>query len=258
MSVTLVLALLLAGCAGAPAGPHLGGAPSFQQAAAVLEARRLAVRSFSMRGEILMESSEGDISGEHLIQAVYPDRLRVDVVGPFGRPVLRLIVDGPRFSVLVYGENRAYLGNATRQNLARFVGVGLLPSEAYAIISGNLPLVESEGGSVGLADSPGDAFLQIAGRNGRVLQGLYFSLADYAVLRGWVADQVWQRGPGLDCRFGRFIAALGTRYPRLVEVTDASGRRLTLDNDEVVLNPPIDGKLFEEPVPAGLEVTRLP
>lgn len=258
MTLALALTWLLAGCATMPAGPQLGQLPSLSATATGLEARRLAVRSLSMRGDMMVEAPTGDLSGDTLIHAAYPDRLRADVTDPLGRPALRLVVDGPRFTMLVYGEGKAYVGSASRRNLARFVGVGLLPTEIYAILSGGLPLLGGLRGEVSLAEDRGWARLQLTAEGGRVVEGMVFSLADYAVREAWVGQGVWPQGQGLECRFGRLQPRLGSRYPLLIEVADPSGRRLTLDNDELVLNPALDGRLFEASVPAGLEVVRLP
>ena len=76
------------------------------QARAGLEARRLAISSFQLQGEISVKTSQGELNGDHLILGKFPDRLRAQVLGPFGRPLLTLVSDGYKLVVLDYDRNQ--------------------------------------------------------------------------------------------------------------------------------------------------------
>lgn len=239
-----------------PGGPLAGLAPGAAQVVERLEARRQAVRSFSMQGEIMGQNRAGELNGEQRIMGRYPDRLRAEVMGPFGRPALLLLCDGTRMAVLAYGENKAYVGPASRTNLGRFLGLALSPAEAYALLTGSVPLAGQarENGRVLLSSEPGKALLRFNQRAGAD-EGLIFNLGDHAVSEAWLSQGAG--GPGLTCRFDAFLSLPEGRYPRRVELGDGEGRTLSINSDRLTLNQVADDKAFEISLPPGLEVQSL-
>ncbi|MBU1276840.1 MAG: hypothetical protein KJ720_15800 [Proteobacteria bacterium] len=220
-------------------------------------ARQQAVRSLILGGEVELKAPQGAVNGDHLIMGLAPDRLRAEVLGPFGQPLLRVVTDGRRMAVLSYRENRAYLGPATRANLARFLGLALSPGEIFALLAGCPPLLPAPAGAeVVPSDSgAGQALLRLVEPGGQVVQGVVFDLGDYAVERAWLESR--GGGPSLEMSFGRFQAALGSRYPGRLKASDGQGRSLLLISQEVKLNQKVDPALFEVSIPPGLEVVEL-
>ncbi len=231
-----------------------GEAPQASQVLERLEARRQAVQSFSMQGEINGASRQGELSGEHFIRGRYPDRLRAEVMGPFNKPVLLLVCDGVRLTVLAYNENKAYVGPASRRNLGRFLGLGLTPAEAYALLSGNLPLLRSPQARVFLSSEPGKAVLQLDERSG-AQEGVIFSLGDYAVHEAWLAES--GSGFGLSARFDSWQESPAGRFPKRIQLGDREGRSLNLLNDGLKINLPLDDAIFEASLPPQVEVQTL-
>lgn len=259
MLMAAALAYIMVACATLPGGPTVGVAPSPEQVVERLEARRQAVRSFVMQGELVAQSRRGELAGEHRITGRFPDRLRAEVMGPFDKPALLLVSDGARLTVLAYGENKAYVGPASRGNLGRFLGLALSPAEAYALLTGNVPLAGQdqdvrERGQVALSSEAGKALLRFHQRAGAE-EGLIFSLGDHAVSEAWLGQAAGV--PGLACRFDNFVNLPEGRYPRRVEVTDTDGRSLTINSDRLRLNQVADDKAFEISLPPGLEVQSL-
>lgn len=255
MLIAVVLSWLLGACATIPGGPTAGLAPSPGQVVERLEARRLSVRTLAMQGEILGQSRQGELSGEQRILGRYPDRLRAEVMGPFDRPVLLLVSDGARLTVLAYGENKAYVGPASRKNVSRFLGLSLTPAEIYALLSGNVPLVPRGQQQVMLSSEQGKALLKVNDKAG-LDEGLIFSLGDYTIYEAWLREPT--SGLGLTCRFNSFASQTDGRFPRHIELTDSDQRTLTITNDRLQINQPVDDKSFEVQLPPGLEVQELP
>ncbi|MFH1033391.1 MAG: DUF4292 domain-containing protein [Pseudomonadota bacterium] len=256
------LVLLLAACAwlmGActtlPGGPVAGQPPSGSQVLERLEARRQAARTFSMQGEIQGQNRAGELNGEQRIMGRYPDRLRAEVMGPFGRPALLLVCDGVRMAVLAYGENKAYRGPASRANVARFLGLALTPAEIYSLLTGSVPLLSGGQGTVQASSQPGRAVLQLKDGAG-LEQGVIFSLDDYTVFEAWVSDR--GRGGSLHAQFEALTSQAQGRFPKRIRLDDQEGRSLTLDSDQLQINSPLDDQLFEPSLPPGMEVQELP
>jgi hypothetical protein len=210
-----------------------------------------------MSGALDLTAPQGELHGDHLILGASPDRLRAEVVGPFGQPLLRVVTDGIHLTVLAFRENRAYQGPASRANLARFLGLALSPAEVYAVLAGGPPLLPADAkAEVFPATLDSQALLRLLDSSGRVAQQVVFNRSDFAVQRAWL--QEGQGRWGLELDYGRMLPALGSRYPRYVKVNDQEGRLLVLDNQELKLNSRLDPALFQGEVPRGMEVVRLP
>jgi len=259
MMIWGALSCLLAACATLPQGPWVGPLPTSGQIMERLEARRLAVRSFVMQGTIQVKTPEDELYGDHVIKGVFPDHLRADVLGPFGRPVLTFLSSGNRLIVLDYRENQAFVGPASRQNVARFLGLALSPAEIYTILSGSVPLLPHDKAQVAPAPEPGQAQLKLLGADGSISQAVVFSLHDFAVRRAWLEEWSGQdrTGPNLECLFDSFVPLGLGDYPRNIELKDDQQRRVALASDQLTLNQPVDGSLFEMAIPPGIQVREL-
>lgn len=248
--------LALASCVHMSGPPALGSLPTATEVRTRMEARRLAVKSFIMSGAIELVAPQGELHGDHVILGAFPNRLRAEVMGPFGQPLLRVICDGVTLTVLSFRENKAYQGPASRTNLARFLGLALSPTEMYAVLAGSPPLLPADSrDEVAVTSLSGQAMLKLVDLSGRVAQELIFSLKDFAVERAWLLEGEGRWG--LELEYGRLQPALASRYPLYLKVKDQESRLLVLDNEELKLNQAVDQALFRGWVPAGMEVVRL-
>ena len=252
------LGFLLSSCATrAPKPVSLAQLPSAAQAVERLNDRRAYVRSFVMQGEIRLEGDRGEISGEHIIQGAYPNKLRAEVSGPFGRPVLLLISDGRWMAVLDYRESKAYMGQASQRNLARFVGLDLSMESVYALLSGSM-LLTPGAENIRLTLAPGGelARLKLAYGGRAMDQELFFDPVSYSL------HQAVLQQPGesqkLEADFGDFQKGALYSYPMSIELTDRSDRKLAISCDDLKINPPLDGAIFAPRLPKGVPVELMP
>ncbi len=257
-SMLLVAALVywLGACATIPLGPTTGVLPSGTQAVERLEARRRAVHSFVLQGEIHLKGPGGELYGDQLIQGAYPDRLRAQVLGPFGKPLLSMTCDGRRLTVLDYRGNRAFRGPASRRNLGRFLGLELSPAEVYALLTGSIPLVGATRPRVSPHAAPGRALLNLLEFGGSLEISLVFSLEDYrveeAVLRQWPGRRE------LNARFSSFTRAGPGVYPGRLTLWDQDDRLVEITSDRLILNQPLDPDVFRLDLPPGIKLEPLP
>ncbi len=257
MLALAALSVWLGACAGLPPSPvQVGVLPSPPQVMQHLEDRRRFVRSFVMQGEISLESEQGEISGEHLIQGAFPNRLRAEVRGPFDRPVLLLISDGVWLAVVDYQAGKGYLGRASRRNIARFVGLYLSVEEIYTLLSGSVPLIHQAVSLKVRHAEAGRARLDLMAAGGVLGQTVFFDPAGYQVLAARLRE--WGGGLTLEAAFGRFSRAGPFSYPRQVELNDQHGRKLVLTSDRLEINPGFEGDPFAPRLPKDLPVELLP
>ena len=232
-----------------------------------MEARRRVVRSFLMQGEIQVRTPTQELFGDHLIQGQYPNRLRAEILGPFGRPILTLVCDGLTLTALDYQENRAFRGPPSRANLERFLGLALSPEEIYALLIGCPPLLANAQGEMSQAPQDGQALLKLLGPGGVLIQGLVFGLPDFAVSRFWLRQAEPASGSStgstgsdvlMEGSFSEMSRSETGDYPLRVALEDGQGRQAELINQELKLNLKLDGSVFELALPPGFTVSGLP
>ncbi|HRI70466.1 MAG TPA: hypothetical protein PK156_39815 [Polyangium sp.] len=87
---------------------------------------------------------EGRIRGEVLLFAVNPDRVRFDVISPFGALIYTLTADGQGFQMLDTKEKQFLHGPASPCNLARMTRVPIPGHALVSILRGEAPLLTHE------------------------------------------------------------------------------------------------------------------
>jgi hypothetical protein len=174
-----------------------------------------------------------------------PDRLRLEVLSPFGA-VFVLATGGGRLSAYVPDERAVYRGAASAENLARYTQVDLPVSTAVDLILGTPPLDEGMGGVVSLNEGlvelwqDGGSKVDVAWFTGRLDPVRYE-----------------QRDPDgrvvLRARFDAFAEIGGIRLPTQVQMElPGSQQRVDIALGEPELNPVLAGALFELQTPAGM------
>lgn len=254
----VLLGLFMSSCASvSPEPAPLVILPSANQALEHLEGRRLFVRSFSMQGELMLRGDRGEISGEHIIQGAYPNRLRAEVMGPFGRPVLLLVSDGRWLAVLDYRANKAYMGQASRRNLDRFVGLPLSVESVYALLTGSV-IIPPGAESIHLSAGPESdlASLKLVYTGGEMGQTLLFDPASYSLHQALLHESGEE--VDLEVAFEDFQKGVSYSYPLKVELKDRGGRTLLLSSDSLRINPRLNADIFKPQLPKGVPVELLP
>ena len=270
--VMLVVALF-GGCASPQNGETESALPGAEQVLRGLRDRLQAVRSFQMQGEIHLSTPKIDLIGDHFIVGKSPDLLRAEIMGPFGQPAIFIIMNGDNLVALDYKANRAYKGRSSRKNLARFLGMALSPREVFSLLAGSAPVIDSAQSVVHPDDKPGRALLKLLAKGGGLGEGIVFSLSDFTLHQAWLRQWTGLGGQGgldsedqpkdqdssvlLDCRFSDFLQANSGRYPRQISIRDNQSRKVSLKNFELVVNPELDGELFEPKLPKGVAVSHL-
>jgi hypothetical protein len=86
-------------------------------------------------------SPQGRIRGDLYLFAVNPDRVRFDVVSPFGATLYTLTSDGDRFEMLDIKEKQFLFGPSSPCNLARLTQVPVPAHALVALLRGEAPVL---------------------------------------------------------------------------------------------------------------------
>ncbi|MFH2099291.1 MAG: lipoprotein insertase outer membrane protein LolB, partial [Pseudomonadota bacterium] len=123
-------------------------------------------------GSMKYRGPGGSFSGRAAWMAAPPDRLRVEILSPFGQPAFRMAADGERLYLDIPGEDRIRDLSAQGPALEKILGADVSVEELISILSGR-PLVPEF--STARWEKPGPAFpgasrvLALAGWFGRDL-----------------------------------------------------------------------------------------
>jgi hypothetical protein len=281
----LTLALLAAGCTGPPPPSQ------FPNARAALDRMRETYAcSRGLTGEAKLDyfGESGRVRGDLWYLVSLPDKVRLDVVSPFGATISTLTSDGQRFNLLDLRAKEFLYGPANDCNLARFTQVPMPPHALVQLLRGEAPVLVHEPAAASIDWEGGQYVIRIASRHSaqetielvpleedwnkpfseqRLLVHNVLveqvGLPLYRVeLRGHKRTSTAppRRDPdGIDPPLAPSGPRCEAPVPRRlrIEVPQAE-HDLLLDNREVLHNPPLDPGAFAQETPAGVRVRSSP
>ena len=131
----------LAACALACGRPPPSQFPDAAAALARLHATTACARGVSAESKLDYIGSGGRIRADVMYIASVPDRVRFDVVSPFGPTLSTLAADGRDFTFANLREKQFIHGPANACNLARFTRVPLAPHALLDLLRGDAPVL---------------------------------------------------------------------------------------------------------------------
>jgi hypothetical protein len=92
--------------------------------------------------KVKLQTPERSLSGTQVLLAEAPDRLRAETLSPFGTPLMVMAANGSELAVLLPGDSRFYLGQATPENLGRFTRLPLRLADLVNILLFRPPRID--------------------------------------------------------------------------------------------------------------------
>lgn len=280
ISLVLGATCALAGCGLEPPPSQF---PTGDAALGRMKATYACVNGVQGAAKIDVFAPQGRVRGDLYLFAVNPDRVRFEIISPFGLSLYTLTSDGRRFALTDAKDKQFLHGPAKACNLARLTRVPVPGHALVSLLRGEAPLLAHDAASTSLGwDARGFYRVIVRGSNDSVEEvRLAVRPDDWA--RPWAEQRlrvvrvlVEQRGvPLYDAELARHEPA-HTAPPRVDEdglvppvapsggVCDAElprSIRVTVPNtDQDVLiqykdakfNPPIVAGTFTQPEPGGV------
>ena len=252
--VFLMMGLLVAGCAASrPAALRQAPAvlPSAAELEAALTARRAAVQSLRALARLRYRDAERSVASREAIAVARPDRVRVEVLSLFGSVFLLVAEDGV-MTAYARDENTVYRGQASAENLQRYVRLGVPVGELVDIVLGTPP-PRAGRAQVSFDAAAGAVRLRCQLDHGATT--VWFSDATLPV----ASEEVGQDGAtrwratfaGYEEHDGQPIATrIGLDLPKW-----SQSMEIVLQDVEV--NPALDGSIFAFQAPSGTKVVDL-
>jgi hypothetical protein len=252
----LLLLLAAAGCPRGGVSPDLGADP----ARLLAELREGQARVQRVQGSARVRIASPEVKGTllELVVAEKPARVRLETLDFFGNPVAVLVADGDRFGFYDSRSRTYWRGDATAENVSRFLPVALPPEELVTILCGSAPLLPAEP----LEARPRDGKAELVLARGDVAQQLVVGegLAVETSRVRRAHPEPAAQAVFYDLDFGSFRSVAGVRFPGRIRLDAASaGARVELEwRQDLEVNGRLERELFALAPPRGAKVVDLP
>lgn len=156
--VSALLTVLTAGCASPPPASQF---PNAQAALDRMRATTSCSRALTSDAKIDYFGEAGRIRGSLLYVVAVPDKLRLDVVSPFGATVSTVTSDGRNFAYFDLRQKQFLRGPANACNLGRFTHVPVPPGALVQLLRGEAPVLVHTPASASIAWESGEYVVRI-------------------------------------------------------------------------------------------------
>ncbi len=285
VAVPILALLSVAGC-GSP--PPASQPPSARAAIDRLHDAQDCALGVQAAAKIDHFGKQGRVRGDLLLFALWPARLRMDAVSPFGVTLATLASDGTSFSLSDLREKKFYVGPASACNIARLTTVAMPGHVLVSLLRGDAPVLKHDPSKASIAwDKKGYYVVHIDGAN-RTEEELHLEPHPSDLALPWNQQRmrarrvkVQQEGivlydaeladhkptatakervdpEGIDPPVPPSGPACTTEIPRRIHVqVPGTESDVQFRYDDVKVNPPIVEGVFTQEIPGGLEVMRV-
>jgi outer membrane lipoprotein-sorting protein len=244
-----VACLLATGCAAARPRPEPPLAlPSAERLEELLAARHAAAGSVRGLARIVYERGEETVGARHAVVARRPDRLRLEVLAPFGATAL-VTSNGREFALYVRSEGRVYRGPATAGSIAAYAALPVGAEDVVAMLLGTPPPRPATGAATVAREAAGLVRLSVPIAAGR--QDVWFAPD---TLWPVACETALADGRTLRVTFGDYRVVGAEVFPHSIDLSATPGdRAVRVRWAAPALNAPIADELFAFPGRPGVE-----
>lgn len=287
-SVRLVSALLTVLAVGCATPPPASQFPNAQAALDRMRATTSCSRALTSDAKIDYFGEAGRIRGSLLYVVAVPDKLRLDVVSPFGATISTVTSNGHDFALFDLRQKQFLRGPANACNLGRFTHVPVPPAALVQLLRGEAPVLVHTPNAATIAWESGEYVVRIQSTRDATEEIHLQPLAqDYALpfasQRVRVTEvRVLQQGielyraqlvghrpakmsvarvdpDGLDPPIPPSGPTCQSEVPGRLRLQVPDGDQdVILENVEVSHNPPLSAQAFEQTPPGGVVVRYSP
>jgi hypothetical protein len=285
-ALTTLAALATAGC-GTP--PPASQVPDARSAIDRLHATQDCGLGVQADAKIDHFGEQGRVRGDLLMFALWPARLRMDVIGPMNVGVVATLTsDGSRFALADLREKRFYTGAARACNIARLTTVPMPGHVLVSLLRGDAPVLKHQPAQATIAWSRSGYYVVKITSTRDAEEELHLAPHPDDLGKPWQQQrmrvrmvEVRQQGivlyhadldghepgamakervdpDGLDAPIPPSGPACHADLPKRIHVeVPGKDEDVLFRYDTVTWNPPVIEGLFTQPVRGGLEVVRV-
>jgi hypothetical protein len=283
--VPALLSCLSVACAAPPPASQF---PNAQAALDRMRATTSCSRALTSDAKIDYFGRAGRIRGRLLYVVAVPDKLRLDIVSPFGATVSTLTSDGHDFSLFDLRQKQFLHGPANACNLGKFTHVPMPPAALVQLLRGEAPVLVHAPAGATLSWESGEYVVRIQSTHDATEEIHLTPLPEdytlpYTAQRVRVTEvRVMQQGielyraqlvghhpakmsgprldpDGLDAPIPPSGPSCQSEVPgRLRLQVPDDDQDVILENVDVSHNPPLTPNVFQQSPPGGVDVRYSP
>lgn len=202
------------------------------------------VSCFYTRGILSTKNWYGGSEADILIVGIRdPQRFKIEITHPWGRPLLHILIDRKRLEVLSFEEKRRYLGIPTPETLSRFLPGNLNVDLIWPTLRGYPNLLGHQRVTSGRANQ-----ITLINDKGEAVEIIGLSDDDL------VPNEVYFPDQGIRLIFSKYQSIDGIRYAGEVKVVQVREKKsLTLTHKRMVFNRSVPEEIFSMDAPPTFE-----
>jgi len=169
-------------------------------------------------------------------------RLRIEIIGHFGQPIMVMIIKGSKFLLLNRNTNQRFKGDATTTNMKRFLSISMPPDDLFMLLSGRTPLAQPKDPCLRFQKSESEVMLTITEKWGHVLERIWLHDKEKIVKR---VEMYRPRG-GLRYRviFDNIKKVENFKIPHTITISTPDYKMFKMKIRRLWLNIPINEETF--------------
>ncbi len=219
-----------------------------------LEKRKSTFQDLRARVSLSLQSANEYFSFQEILLLQSPVRIRMEILSPFGTPLIFMATNEKSFSIFDVGEKKLYQGPPTPENLARILGAPIKPKELINILSANFPGLNGNL-PVKSAFIPKENVYLIESSDYHDAEKwkLWLTASDYLPFR----MALLSKGNNLmyDIYYEDFKFINDYNFPRIITIMIPSDdKKVIFTYNTISLNEGIPESLFQLKVPEGIEI----
>lgn len=252
-TATIIFTAVLSSCGPVPRpADAYGSAPDL---IADMTALREAARSLRATGRVDHFGDEHRVQGKVFVFAKLPQKLRVDLLSPFGSTISVLTVSEGRFAMSDLKEGRYMEGPADPCNIARLIRIPLPAADVVRVLVGHTPIIDGDR----TVEWNRKGFYVITVEDGRRRQILHVG-PDRGVLP-LLRSRLEEDGEVVfDISFDRWLPAGGHQLPNEIKI-EMPGEKVDLllryDMDGVETDVDLPDNAWTQEFPPGAKVEQV-
>jgi hypothetical protein len=218
-----------------------------EQVVAGLRSSNTGLTRFTCVGRITMSGlNQPAQSFRAAIAGQLSDRLRIDMLAPFGGSAGTVSSDGKHLFLVMHPSREYYKKRFGNGSLERMIKIDVTVGDLLQLLVGRLPIDDEL--SARLIDDANNAHrhLVLVDRRGLIRQRVTFNDAMHPVASAWFDDRQ-------NLIYSLMVKGTqnidGFVLPKRIELSGASGERVSVDLDRYEANTRFDQKLFVPALP---------
>jgi len=186
----LLFPLCLYGCVRTPKAFPTGPSPDASLILESLKQRNNDLKSFRGVGKLKTVRGTNANTFRMVWIGSKPQNLRVETLGPWGQPTLTFIINGSTFLLYSREDNRYFKGDATVENLSRFLSMCVRPEDLFGLLSGQPPILPFHHAKIRPSTEEGGWLLSLYKKWGRLIERIWLkgdakAVEQVEVFDGW-------------------------------------------------------------------------